>query len=282
MQSAELVDLVLVFSPDLDLVANGLLVCLCQLCRRYVSAKFNLQIALKEINSPYGAASCLSSKPKSWVDVEIGATTVRSPTNSIFDLELLWKFWGLRGRCAYTVWDGAGDSPTMTLGPWVPILRTDWSAQQGPGQKSTRRQQCPKHHPLLNLHFVPSTTIQTVSRQYGARTKDLPTWYLEEDHQGALQLQRQQECRRPGTICWSRDAFSERPTLTLDLVWQIFLDYALFMQTCVHNFEFLLRIPIYLQISRLMKEAAIESKQGGERGITARSVRKVTGVRRCG
>ncbi|KAM7193366.1 histone-fold domain-containing protein new1 [Naviculisporaceae sp. PSN 640] len=37
----------------------------------------------------------------------------------------------------------------------------------------------------------------------------------------------------------------------------IFLDYVLFMQT-------------------LMKEAAIESKQGGERGITARSVRKVT------
>lgn len=38
----------------------------------------------------------------------------------------------------------------------------------------------------------------------------------------------------------------------------MFLDYALFLQT-------------------LMKEAAIESKQGGERGITARSVRKVTG-----
>lgn len=29
----------------------------------------------------------------------------------------------------------------------------------------------------------------------------------------------------------------------------------------------------------LMKEAAIESKKGGERGITARSVRKVTAVR---
>ncbi|KAF3766491.1 hypothetical protein M406DRAFT_339684 [Cryphonectria parasitica EP155] len=38
----------------------------------------------------------------------------------------------------------------------------------------------------------------------------------------------------------------------------MFLDYALFMQT-------------------LVKEAAIEAKQGGERGITARSVRKVTG-----
>ncbi|KAL2024100.1 hypothetical protein VTK56DRAFT_9880 [Thermocarpiscus australiensis] len=37
----------------------------------------------------------------------------------------------------------------------------------------------------------------------------------------------------------------------------MFLDYMLFMQT-------------------LMKEAAIEAKQGGERGITARSVRKVT------
>ncbi|CAN8104553.1 unnamed protein product [Discula destructiva] len=37
----------------------------------------------------------------------------------------------------------------------------------------------------------------------------------------------------------------------------MFLDYALFMQT-------------------LIKEAAIESKQGGERGITARSVKKVT------
>lgn len=33
-----------------------------------------------------------------------------------------------------------------------------------------------------------------------------------------------------------------------------------------------------LQLDRLVKEAAIESKQGGERGITARSVRKVTGV----
>ncbi|KAL2256989.1 hypothetical protein VTK26DRAFT_799 [Humicola hyalothermophila] len=38
----------------------------------------------------------------------------------------------------------------------------------------------------------------------------------------------------------------------------MFLDYMLFMQT-------------------LMKEAAIEAKQGGERGITARSVKKVTG-----
>ncbi|KAK4133148.1 hypothetical protein BT67DRAFT_383262 [Trichocladium antarcticum] len=37
----------------------------------------------------------------------------------------------------------------------------------------------------------------------------------------------------------------------------IFLDYMLFMQT-------------------LMKEAAIEAKQGGERGVTARSVKKVT------
>ncbi|EGS23937.1 uncharacterized protein CTHT_0006470 [Thermochaetoides thermophila DSM 1495] len=37
----------------------------------------------------------------------------------------------------------------------------------------------------------------------------------------------------------------------------MFLDYMLFMQT-------------------LIKEAAIEAKQGGERGITARSVRKVT------
>ena len=30
---------------------------------------------------------------------------------------------------------------------------------------------------------------------------------------------------------------------------------------------------------RLMKEAAIESKKGGERGVTARSVKKVTAVR---
>ncbi|TPX09996.1 uncharacterized protein E0L32_008843 [Thyridium curvatum] len=37
----------------------------------------------------------------------------------------------------------------------------------------------------------------------------------------------------------------------------IFLDYVLFMQT-------------------LVKEAAIESKRGGERGITSRSVKKVT------
>ncbi|KAL2116503.1 hypothetical protein VTJ04DRAFT_8671 [Mycothermus thermophilus] len=37
----------------------------------------------------------------------------------------------------------------------------------------------------------------------------------------------------------------------------IFLDYMLFMQT-------------------LMKEAAIEAKKGGERGVTARSVKKVT------
>lgn len=32
-------------------------------------------------------------------------------------------------------------------------------------------------------------------------------------------------------------------------------------------------------IERLVKEAGIESKQAGERGITARSVKKVTGVR---
>ncbi|KAK3304085.1 uncharacterized protein B0T15DRAFT_535470 [Chaetomium strumarium] len=37
----------------------------------------------------------------------------------------------------------------------------------------------------------------------------------------------------------------------------MFLDYMLFMQT-------------------LMREATIEAKQGGERGITARSVKKVT------
>ncbi|KAI3398526.1 hypothetical protein diail_9050 [Diaporthe ilicicola] len=38
----------------------------------------------------------------------------------------------------------------------------------------------------------------------------------------------------------------------------MFLDYIVFMQT-------------------LVKEAGIESKQGGERGISARSVKKVTG-----
>ncbi|KUI53181.1 Histone-fold domain-containing protein new1 [Cytospora mali] len=38
----------------------------------------------------------------------------------------------------------------------------------------------------------------------------------------------------------------------------MFLDYVLFMQT-------------------VLKEAAIESKQGSERGVTARSVKKVTG-----
>lgn len=32
-------------------------------------------------------------------------------------------------------------------------------------------------------------------------------------------------------------------------------------------------------IDRLVKEAGIESKQAGERGITARSVKKATGVR---
>jgi hypothetical protein len=32
-------------------------------------------------------------------------------------------------------------------------------------------------------------------------------------------------------------------------------------------------------IHRLVKEAGIESKQSGERGITARSVKKTTGVR---
>ncbi|KAL2265267.1 hypothetical protein VTJ83DRAFT_6367 [Remersonia thermophila] len=37
----------------------------------------------------------------------------------------------------------------------------------------------------------------------------------------------------------------------------IFLDYMLFMQT-------------------LMKEAAVEAKKGGERSVTARSVKKVT------
>ena len=32
-------------------------------------------------------------------------------------------------------------------------------------------------------------------------------------------------------------------------------------------------------MNSLMREAAIDSKQAGERGITARSVKKVTGVR---
>lgn len=32
-------------------------------------------------------------------------------------------------------------------------------------------------------------------------------------------------------------------------------------------------------MDRLVKEAGIESKQAGERGITARSVKKTTGVR---
>ena len=39
----------------------------------------------------------------------------------------------------------------------------------------------------------------------------------------------------------------------------------------------LLRADTCLRFS-LMKEAAIEAKQGGERGITARSVKKVTAV----
>lgn len=60
----------------------------------------------------------------------------------------------------------------------------------------------------------------------------------------------------------------------------MFLDYALFLQTYAGRSNHKLQsieTQAY-QLSRLMKEAAIESKQGGERGITARSVRKVTGV----
>lgn len=38
-------------------------------------------------------------------------------------------------------------------------------------------------------------------------------------------------------------------------------------------------IPMAEIINRLVKEAGIESKQAGERGITARSVKKATGVR---
>ncbi|KAM0208374.1 hypothetical protein ACHAPQ_005330 [Fusarium lateritium] len=46
-------------------------------------------------------------------------------------------------------------------------------------------------------------------------------------------------------------------TVRLDSFTVIFLDYVLFMET-------------------LVKEAAIQSKQSGERGLSARSVKKVT------
>ncbi|KAI8314214.1 Inner kinetochore subunit wip1 [Colletotrichum sp. SAR11_240] len=55
---------------------------------------------------------------------------------------------------------------------------------------------------------------------------------------------------------WSVNCFPTRRDAPLTC-WQIYLDYVLFMQT-------------------LVKEAAIESKKSGERGITARSVKKVT------
>ncbi|KAI0809426.1 hypothetical protein GGR55DRAFT_679777 [Xylaria sp. FL0064] len=57
----------------------------------------------------------------------------------------------------------------------------------------------------------------------------------------------------------------------------IFLDYVLFMQTYDISPRYSLpgrRIPNHL--NRLVKEAAIDSKQAGERNISAKSIRKAT------
>ncbi|TVY83732.1 hypothetical protein LSUE1_G001679 [Lachnellula suecica] len=65
----------------------------------------------------------------------------------------------------------------------------------------------------------------------------------------------------------------------------IFLDYALFLQTYAHLparsrvFHIGLsdlQTPVLIDQYRLMKEASINAKQAGERGISAKSVKKVT------
>ncbi|CZT45552.1 uncharacterized protein RSE6_05869 [Rhynchosporium secalis] len=64
----------------------------------------------------------------------------------------------------------------------------------------------------------------------------------------------------------------------------IFLDYALFLQTYAipsHHFALAIdstksRADELTSMFRLMKEATINAKQAGERGISARSVKKVT------
>jgi hypothetical protein len=56
----------------------------------------------------------------------------------------------------------------------------------------------------------------------------------------------------------------------------IFLSYTLFLQECVCPRRDVRRDAV-LTVCRLVKEAAIKSKQAGERGVTAKSVRKVRG-----
>lgn len=60
---------------------------------------------------------------------------------------------------------------------------------------------------------------------------------------------------------------------------QIYLNYVLFMETYVSE-QFRSHICMLLTaVCRLVREAAIHSKQSGERSLAARSVKKVTRVR---
>jgi hypothetical protein len=83
-------------------------------------------------------------------------------------------------------------------------------------------------------------------------------------------------------------SLNDRPVDSL----QVFLDYILFLQTYavpfyISTFSFqCLDLSGALPLTagpRLMKEAGINAKQAGERGISAKSVKKVTEVRHtCG
>lgn len=73
----------------------------------------------------------------------------------------------------------------------------------GPTPEKVNKEPQPYH----DLDY--SSASPTRSRQDGARAEDVPAWYSQEDYQGALQLQRQQECRRPGQLSCLKDAFRE-------------------------------------------------------------------------
>jgi len=137
---------------------------------------------------------------------------------------------------------------------------------------------CLKFNPKstnVTKHFTHETSTRNQAPQYGSWTEAISASHGQENRQGSFQLQREQKCRCHGkSIDYVSNPTQTRLTdFAPRFSWTISF-------SCKRERNHTCNCPQLPadMSSRLVKEAAIESKQGGERGITARSVRKVTAV----
>lgn len=125
------------------------------------------------------------------------------------------------------------------------------------------------------------TFLQPEIQHHGPRTEDVPAGNRQKNRQGPFEVQRQQERRRHGKAEPAQVSIVTRvPTrLTTTLLADLSRLCLIHANVCSTTELSVVNMPIPNHRNRLVKEAAIDSKQAGERNISAKSIRKATPVR---